>query len=82
MVLISLAIVLVFLGVFVLPKFRIIFQDFHTELPAITQLLLGCSDFLVQTWPVLLTVFVALASSAFRFSGGCCGAAISTSEFA
>ena len=60
MVLISLAIVLGFLGVFVLPKFKIIFQDFHTELPAITQLLLACSDFLVQTWPILLTVLVAL----------------------
>src|ERR1700722_3541538 len=60
MVLISLAMVLVFLGVFVLPKFKQIFLNFHIELPAITQLLLNCSDFLLQAWPVLLTVLAAL----------------------
>src|SRR5580658_5790935 len=55
MVLCSLALVLVFLGMFVLPKFKVIFGDFHTDLPAITQLLLYCSDFLQEEWPVLLT---------------------------
>ncbi len=60
MVLVSLAIVISFLGLFVFPQFKLIFRDFHTDLPQITQLLLGFSDFLEQAWPILLTILVIL----------------------
>ncbi len=57
-VVISLILVVSFLGVFVLPQFNKIFADFHTDLPGITEMVLSTADFVRQIWPALL---IALA---------------------
>lgn len=44
-----------FIMVFIIPKFQKIFEDFGTELPAMTYALIGLSDWLLQYW-----YFVAL----------------------
>src|ERR1700761_1279024 len=40
-VMLGLLFVVAFLGIFVLPQFKIIFHDFRVELPAVTQMLIG-----------------------------------------
>jgi type IV pilus assembly protein PilC len=60
MVLASLVLVIGFLGIVVLPKFKSTFGDFKIQLPAITLLVLGISDFIVGSWPILLSVFLFL----------------------
>lgn len=57
MVLIGLTLVLVFLGIYVLPKFQEIFDDFKIRLPAITEMLLGLSR-VAPVLGVLLVVAV------------------------
>jgi type IV pilus assembly protein PilC len=52
----------------VIPKFRDIFRDFHTELPAVTQLLLNISDWFARQYgwayvvcaPIVFTMLVKL----------------------
>jgi type IV pilus assembly protein PilC len=56
MLLISLIGVIVLLGIFVLPQFRHIYGDFHTELPMSTNVVLTGSQFLLAEWPVLLAI--------------------------
>jgi type IV pilus assembly protein PilC len=58
MVMVSLLLVVSFLGIFVLPQFKQIFHDFRVELPLITRLVMGISDFLVSYWPILLGVIL------------------------
>lgn len=54
------AVILVALGILVLilvmvvPIFEDVFQSFGAELPVSTRLVVGMSDLLVQTWPILL----------------------------
>jgi type IV pilus assembly protein PilC len=60
MVFFSLLTVLVFLGLFVFPELSETFKNFRTDLPAITQLAIAGSDFLRNTWPILLTLAIAL----------------------
>ena len=59
-VLLALLGVMLVLGVAVFPQFRSIFKDFHTDLPAITQIAVALSDFLVQNWRWLLAAAVIL----------------------
>jgi len=53
-VMIVMAIALVIVNIFVIPAFARIFAGFKAELPFMTKLLLGFSDFMVQYWPLLL----------------------------
>jgi MSHA biogenesis protein MshG len=53
-VLIAIVLALVVVNLFVLPTFATVFAGFKTELPLMTQLLLGVSAFTVQAWPLLL----------------------------
>lgn len=59
------------LGIFVLPEFEAIFDDFGTELPSMTQMLMSFG----QIAPVILVVFIALvilvpaAVGALRYRG-------------
>jgi type II secretory pathway component PulF len=61
------------LVIFVLPRFQKIFQDFDVPLPAITQLLVACSDVLrhfAWIWgPVVLASIVGLIASRYTQSG-------------
>src|SRR5260221_14567518 len=56
---------LVIVNIFVIPAFGRIFANFHDELPLMTRLLIGFSDFMVQYWPALLGL-VAGAYGLFR----------------
>ena len=53
-VVVVMAVAIVIVNVFVLPAFARIFAGFKAELPFMTKVLLGFSDFMVQYWPVLL----------------------------
>jgi type IV pilus assembly protein PilC len=42
-----------FIMMFIIPKFKKIFADFGTELPAMTEMLIGFSDWMLQYWYML-----------------------------
>lgn len=53
-VVVVMAVALVIVNIFVIPAFARIFASFHAELPLMTRVLLGFSDFMVRYWPALL----------------------------
>lgn len=53
-VLSAIALAMVVLNIFVIPKFASMFARFGVELPWVTKLLLGTSNFFVDFWPLLL----------------------------
>jgi general secretion pathway protein F len=55
------SIVLVFVMVWIIPKFRSIFQDFRMDLPAMTELLIQSSYFVVNYWYLLSPLFLFFA---------------------
>lgn len=64
-VLIAMAIALVVVNLFVIPRFASVYRGMKVELPAMTQLLIGFSDFMIAWWPALVAGAVA-AAWAFR----------------
>jgi MSHA biogenesis protein MshG len=62
----AMAIALVIINIFVIPTFAKVFAGFHTELPTMTKLLLGFSNFMVNYWALMIAMLVALVM-AFRF---------------
>lgn len=57
-VLIAMAVAIVIVNIFVIPAFAKVFAGFHAELPLMTRILMGFSDFMVQFWPVLLALLI------------------------
>lgn len=57
-VIIVMAVALVVINIFVIPAFASIYKGFKTELPIMTKLLIGFSDFMVHSWPLLLVILV------------------------
>jgi type IV pilus assembly protein PilC len=53
-VLVMSIVVVVVLTVFVIPRFRTFFNEFHAELPLATRILVSITDFLDKWWPVLV----------------------------
>jgi MSHA biogenesis protein MshG len=64
-VVVVMGVALVIVNIFVIPAFGRIFANFHAELPLMTRVLIGFSDFMVQYWPALLGL-VAGAYIMFR----------------
>jgi MSHA biogenesis protein MshG len=64
-VLIAMAIAIVIVNIFVIPAFAKVFEGFHAELPLMTKVLMGFSNFMVTAWPVLLALLIG-AIVAFR----------------
>ncbi|MGH8757558.1 MAG: type II secretion system F family protein [Burkholderiales bacterium] len=64
-VIITMGVALVVINLFVIPAFGSIYKGFKTELPIMTKLLIGFSNFTVHYWPLLL-VILALAVFGFR----------------
>ncbi len=60
-VIMAMAIALVVINIFVIPSFAKVFANMKTELPIMTRILLGTSDFFLQWWPAMLVMTVALA---------------------
>ncbi|MBI4808355.1 MAG: type II secretion system F family protein [Nitrosomonadales bacterium] len=57
-VLIAMAIAIVIVNIFVIPAFAKVFEGFHAELPLMTKVLMGFSNFMVDSWPVLLALLI------------------------
>jgi MSHA biogenesis protein MshG len=53
-VVIAMAIAIVIVNIFVIPAFAKVFEGFHAELPIMTKILMGFSEFMVNYWPMLL----------------------------
>jgi MSHA biogenesis protein MshG len=73
LVIAAMAIALVIINLFVLPAFAKVFAGFKAQLPVMTRVLLGFSDFCVQWWPMLAAaafVAVALVRAWLRTPGG------------
>lgn len=60
-VVVAMVIALAVVNVFVIPAFSQVFKGFHVQLPLMTRLLIGVSDFSVRFWPLVL----ALAAAAY-----------------
>ena len=65
-VVIAMAIAIVIINLFVIPAFAKVYAGFHSELPFITRLLLGFSEFMVSYW-WLMMVMLAGAAMGFRY---------------
>jgi MSHA biogenesis protein MshG len=65
----ALAAAMFIVNLFVIPAFARIFASFRTELPLMTRILIGTSDFFVAWWPLLVVAIVA-AVAGFRFWTG------------
>lgn len=59
-VVIAMAGALAIINLFVIPAFAKVFKSLHTELPLMTRILLGFSDFTVNYWWVILIGMIAL----------------------
>ena len=60
-VLIAMAIAIVVINIFVIPSFAKVFDSMHAELPLLTRILLGFSNFMLAYWPLLILVAVGVA---------------------
>lgn len=65
-VMIAMGIAIVVVNLFVIPAFANVFQGFGAELPLMTRILLGFSNFMVEWWPAML---VGLAGGVVAFKG-------------
>ncbi len=59
-IIIAAAIVTTILLVFVIPQFSVLFEGFGADLPAMTQMVIDMSDFLIEWWYVLLGIIIAV----------------------
>ena len=57
-VIITMAVALVVINLFVIPAFGGIYKGFKAELPFVTKLLIGFSNFTVHYWPLLLIILL------------------------
>jgi MSHA biogenesis protein MshG len=57
----AMAVALVIVNVVVIPAFARVFQNFKVELPLMTRVLVGFSDFTVHYWPLLLALAIGTA---------------------
>lgn len=59
---------IIVMSVVVLPQFKTLFNNFGSELPAITRFMMGTSDFLINYWYVLILV-VGIIIAIFSYLG-------------
>ena len=60
-VVMAMVVAIVIVNIFVIPAFAKVFAGFGTELPLMTRLLLGFSNFMVTWWPALLVCAAGVA---------------------
>jgi MSHA biogenesis protein MshG len=68
-VVITMALAIVIINIFVIPAFAKIYQGFKTELPFVTKMLIASSHFMVTWWPVMLAALVAAIFGFRRYIG-------------
>ena len=59
-VILAMAVAIVIINIFVIPAFAKVFDSMHAELPLLTRVLVGFSDFMLSYWPLLLISVLAL----------------------
>jgi len=64
-VIVAMAIAIVVINLFVIPAFGGIYKSFKAELPLMTRILIGFSNFTVHYWPLILVILL-LAVFVFR----------------
>ena len=64
-VLIAMAVAIIIVNIFVIPAFAKVYAGFKAELPFLTKMLIGFSNFMVETWPLQLAALIGLVF-AFR----------------
>ncbi|MFC3095282.1 type II secretion system F family protein [Alteromonas sediminis] len=64
---IAIAVALVIMNVFVIPKFADMFAKFNADLPGMTQFLINMSDFFVHRWYVLVLGIGGLSYGVHRY---------------
>jgi MSHA biogenesis protein MshG len=57
----TMVIAIVIVNMFVIPTFAKVYRGFNAKLPAMTEMLIGFSDFMVGNWPLLLAGVVGAA---------------------
>jgi MSHA biogenesis protein MshG len=58
-VIIAMVIAMAVVNIFVIPQFQNVFKTFHAELPLMTRILIGTSDFTKANWPYFLSAGIA-----------------------
>lgn len=65
-VVIAMAIAIVVINLFVIPAFAKVYAGFHAELPMLTKVLIGFSNFMVDYWVLMLAMLIG-AVMGFRY---------------
>jgi MSHA biogenesis protein MshG len=68
-VIITMAVAIVIINIFVIPAFAKIYQGFKTELPFMTKALIAFSNFMVGWWPLMLAALVVAAIGLRQYVG-------------
>ncbi len=58
-VLVAIVAAMVVINIFVIPAFAKVYAGFHAELPVLTRILIGMSNFTLRFWPLILAATVA-----------------------
>ncbi len=58
-VVVAMAGALVVVSIFVIPTFAKVFEGFRAELPAVTKVIIGFSNFMVAAWPIMVGAMIA-----------------------
>jgi len=61
-VLIAMGVAIVVINLFVIPAFAKVYAGFHAELPMVTRMLIGFSDFMVNYWLLMVAIVVAVVT--------------------
>lgn len=57
-VIVAMIIAMAIINLFVIPSFAKVYAGFHAELPLMTRILIGTSNFTVHYWPLVLAVMI------------------------
>lgn len=57
----AMVVAMVIINIFVIPQFAKVFKGFGAELPFLTRVLIGTSEFFVAWWPAMLLVCICVA---------------------
>lgn len=68
-VVIAIAIALIVMNIFVIPKFADMFKRFDAELPPMTRFLIGMSDFFIHQWYILVAGIALVVFGVHRYLG-------------
>ncbi|BCB25394.1 MSHA biogenesis protein MshG [Sulfurimicrobium lacus] len=60
-VVIAMTVAIMVINLFVIPAFAKVYKGFNAELPLMTRILIGASDFTVHYWPLMVAVVVGAA---------------------